>query len=67
MNIWTVYDRPSDFPNSVIARRWWLTTATDDIIVGRTLDDIRDELKLKGLICLPRSELDDPKIVETWL
>jgi hypothetical protein len=71
--MWTVYDRPDDFPNVVVARMWRIspgrTESTEDIIVGPTLQAVRAALlrKSPGLVCMPRSSSDGPSIVETWL
>lgn len=66
MNVWTVYNSPKDYPGKFVARRWELTTPTDDVIVADTLDEVRERLPL-GLYPLDRHPGDDPVIVETWL
>jgi hypothetical protein len=75
MNIlamWTVYDHPTDYPNTFVARRFDIdgngATPTASIIVAPDLTTLRDILAFQmGLTCLTRSPGDDPKIVETWL
>jgi hypothetical protein len=73
LRMWTVYDRPSDFPNSCVARLWQINRgdpepqATGEIIVGHTVEAVRQQLARCGLTCLARSEGDDPCVVETWL
>lgn len=70
--MWTVYDRPLDYPDKVVARRWEVgpggsVTATPDVLGAETLDDIRRFFEDRGLYCLTRQPGDDPAIVETWL
>lgn len=66
--MWVVYDHPSDFPNKYVARkRDDLGNPTNDIIVTSTLEELRSMLRMKGLTCLTRNEIDDPVIMETWL
>lgn len=72
LNMWTVYDRPKDFPEKIVARRFVLSRRdglwpTNDMIGGATLDEIRQVFTLVGLTRLPRNEADEPQIVETWL
>jgi len=70
LSIWTICKHPKDFPNSHTARRHIVKlgecTATADLIVGKTLENVRSLLP-KGLRCVPRAENDDPVIVESWL
>lgn len=66
LNIWTVYDHPTDFPNSYVARRFEYDKATGDIVQGE-LSIIRESFRRCGLTCLPRDPSDDAKIVECWL
>jgi hypothetical protein len=68
--MWAVYDHPADFPDSYVARKWLTlpkVSATDEKIICSSLDDIRDEMEARGLVCLMRNPQDDPCIVETWL
>lgn len=69
--IWTIYDKPSDYPSGVIARMHvvmkdgssGVTTAT---ISGATLNEVRQKLP-PGLTCLGREACDEPQIVESWI
>jgi hypothetical protein len=67
---WTVYDHPRDYPHDFVARRWVAVGAhvqpTSDMFTAPTLDQVRTLLP-PGLVCFPRFENDDPKIVEVWL
>jgi hypothetical protein len=67
LHIWTIYDRPSDFPHNYVARKFALDKPTDDFIVSPNLDALRQIMVDKGLTCLTRSPQDDPRIVESWL
>lgn len=66
--IWVVYDHPTDFPESYIARLWdgMTNTATASYLLAPTLDALRARLPPE-LVQLARHEEDDPAIVETWL
>lgn len=71
LEIWAVYDHPTDFPTKFVARRWRVdagrVTPTDGIRVANELDDLRAQLRVEGLSCVARQHDDDPKIVESWL
>ena len=67
--VWTIYDRPADFPDSVVARRWLLTVdglAPADFLVAPSIDAVR-QLIPPGLVCITRDPADDPHVVESWL
>jgi hypothetical protein len=66
LSLWTIYDRPRDFPDSFVARRFEYDKPTADTIEGE-LDQLRICFQRAGLVCLMRNEEDDPKVVETWL
>ncbi len=69
--IWTVYDKPKDYPNSFVARKWVVShgnlTRTEDIVMSHDLELVRDTMQDMGLVKIMRNEDDDPKIVECWL
>jgi hypothetical protein len=73
LKMWTVYDHPADFPDSVVARMFVViggkSHGTDECIRAATLEGVRWALCRyhPGLTRLPRSEGDEPQIVETWL
>lgn len=71
LEIWTVYDRPRDWPHTVVARKFLVgadgAVPTTQIVVGPDLEAVREQLREYGLTCLARNPDDDPKIVETWL
>lgn len=63
---WVIYNSPSDHPGKFVARKFNLDIPTSEHKTADTLDDIR-KLVSPGLVCLKRSENDDPVIVEVWL
>lgn len=69
LEMWTIYDHPTDFPGEYVARRFNVTSfgpaATDMLIRGKTLDEVRHQLLVTGLVAIQRDPSDDPKIVET--
>jgi hypothetical protein len=70
--MWVVYDHPTDYPNSFVARRFDVDAAgpkpSASIIIAPDLEKLQDVLEFEmGLVKLMRSPGDDPKIVETWL
>jgi hypothetical protein len=64
--LWTIYDRPSDYPESFVARKF-IVSPTDEVIVRDTLAEVREAIGSRALVRIERSPLDDPKIVEVWL
>jgi hypothetical protein len=66
LNLWTIYDRPRDFPDSYVARRFEFDMPTTDVLKG-TLPRLRQAFRRCGLVCLTRQAGEDPVIVETWL
>lgn len=70
LRIYVIYDHPSDYPDSFVARRAFFGAVTiffeDDVLVADTLDNLRKMLP-QGLICIPRDVNDDPVIVEVWI
>lgn len=72
IEMWAVYDHPSDHPSCFIARKLVIystgaTVMTHDIITSNKLKEIRRDLRAMGLVPIARMEQDDPVIVETWL
>jgi hypothetical protein len=68
--IWTVYERPRDFPDHYIARPFYCslghTTPLPAHLQAASLESLRMLLPV-GLTLLARSPGDDPSIVETWI
>jgi len=71
LTIWTVYERPKDYPIGWIARMFEISGAgpkpTGRVIKCAALQPIREKLIRAGLTCLPRQEGDEPQIVESWI
>lgn len=71
LSIWTVYERPLDYPDCYVARRHQIeagySVATPEAILSDTLEPLRGRMLEMGLTCLPRQEGDDPHIVESWI
>lgn len=68
--IWTVYQRPSDYPEGFVARMHVVSQGkvgpTNAAVFADTLKGVR-ELLPPGLIQMARHEQDEPQIVETWM
>jgi len=62
--IWTVYERPRDFPQSYIARPH--TTLKTRGPLPEYLEGVRALLP-QGLACLDRLAGDEAPILETWI
>lgn len=67
--LWTIYEKPRDWPDKFVARMFVGDKPTATALHGETLDEVRGLiLRLyPGLYCIPRNPRDDPAIVETWL
>jgi hypothetical protein len=69
--LWTVYNRPADFPDKIVARQFYVQVEgafpTGKLITTETLCEMRVKLCRRGLFRLERAENDDPKVVETWI
>ena len=72
LSMWTIYDRPRDYPVGHIARRYDVggdldePRASGDAIIGE-LETIRESMMRCGLTCLMRDPNDHPTVLETWL
>ncbi len=73
LHIYTIYDHPSDFPNSFVVKRWvdfaGGTPVQDEefLITSLDLESCRDIMHAKGLYNLGRDNTDDHTIIETWI
>lgn len=69
--LWTIYDHPRDIPDAFVARRFRVGSGapepTTDVFTADNLEGLRRMFAAWGLVRIPRSEGDDPMIVETWL
>lgn len=68
-SMWTVYDRPSNFPTLWVARRWEVRKQpmpTSEVLLADSLEALRIKLPA-GLTRLERQPADEPAVVEVWL
>ena len=65
--IWVIYDRPDDYPNHYLVRKFYGNMPTDEMYGAQDLEELRAMLTRAGLVRFPRDATDDPKIVETWM
>lgn len=63
---WTVYERPTDYPDACVARRTIGGTPTTDVLQHSTLEGLRALLPA-GLTRIPRHATDPRAVVEVWL
>lgn len=68
---YTIYDHPLDIPTGWVVREWIIgrpgrAQAGRLLIVAGDLKAAREAIP-PGLVMIPRSNEDDPYIVETWL
>ena len=71
VSTWTVFQRPADYPDGYIARRFEIDGTggprpTLDVVTGLSLDEVRAKLP-RGLVCFARLDGDAPSVVEVWL
>lgn len=72
LSLWTIFDRPLDYPEHVVAREFVVLrghndpVATPTVIVGASIDEVRALLP-PDLMRLHRDPIDHPTVVETWL
>lgn len=71
VNAFVIYDRPIDYPQTYVVRRWVLAggecVPTDDHWLAPTLEVARGYVPSSATVHLPRTEGDMPAIVETWV
>jgi len=72
IELWTIYDNPSDFPGQFVARRFDMTPGqeprpTSEALLGKDFSDIEAHFIKNGYVWLPRNSGDDPVIVGTYL
>lgn len=69
LQMWTIYERPRDFPDVFVVREWRVVggrSQPGDALSAPTLEEARELVPL-DCVKLARSDGDDPKIVETWI
>lgn len=71
LSIWTVYVGARDVSHRYAARRYVVDdhgeSFTDELLVSDDLQEIRREMRARGLVRLERAYSDEPHIVEVWL
>lgn len=70
--MWVVYVKGlAPYPTKHIARKHIMqggeTIPTLETETGDTLEEVREIMDRKGLICIARDTDDDPVIIETWI
>ncbi len=69
--IWTVYDHPTDWPDWFVARRFEVAAGecrpTEDVVMTRTLDELRIHFGERGFSFLCRNEGDTPGVLGCYL
>lgn len=65
--LWTIYDKPTDYPGLYVARKFTLAGPTATTMTSEDLDALRNALARMGLARIARSPEDDPVIIETWI
>jgi hypothetical protein len=73
LEMYVIYCHPLDMPTHFVCRRWRVVPGSEEPIPDKhmfanhlDLNQLRSLLP-PGLVCLTRSEGDDPAILETWL
>lgn len=73
LELWTIYEHPSDFPHDFVLRRSVVLNLPPRVVhdaeptaLTDTLEEARSYLP-RGLFCLGREPADDPVIVEVWI
>jgi hypothetical protein len=66
LDIWIIYDNPSDYPGQFVARRFQMNRPTADVLTAGSLEAVRALLPA-GLVRLERTQHDQPHIVEVWV
>jgi hypothetical protein len=67
--IWTIYERPLDFPNGYVLRPWF-NVGPGPVGGGASFFDDLEAARAAvpaGLFRLPRQDDDDPAVLESWL
>ena len=72
LELFVVYEKPSDFPNSFVVRKHTIIMgkakpAGSPMLIGPNIDHIREVLRQMGAINIGRFPNDDPVIKEVWI
>jgi hypothetical protein len=73
LEMFTVYERPRDYPDKFVVRRWWIgkelgkpTPDADWFYVADTLEEVRARVPAH-CVRMERHPSDDLRIVEVWI
>lgn len=71
ITLWTIYEKPLDYPDSFVLRRWRVLgdnriVPDEGCFLTKTLEGAR-ELIPQGLCNIGRYPCDDPAILEVWI
>lgn len=73
LEIFTIYERPADYPGHYVVRRWSIVAGVNDPVpaldphaVVASLEAARASIP-PGHVALERSVDDEPQIVESWI
>lgn len=70
-SVWTIFEKPLDYPDQYVARRFEIAGGepkpTSEVLTSLFLEKLREEMRARGLYCLPRNKNDEPQIVECWI
>ena len=66
LEVWVIYDHPTDNPNCYIARKFLNNEPTLETIKFQDLHSIRKQLRDRGLTPIKRDESDPLPVVECW-
>lgn len=70
MKYYVIYFNTSDYPLKWVVRQFTVGPQRKDVPGAARLFESLEEARAavpKGLFCIPRYEIDDPVIAETWL
>ena len=67
IKLWTIYDKPKDFPDMFVARLFHNDKPTDQAITCGSIEPLRKTLEQSGFVCIGRQLQDEPYIVEVWI
>lgn len=73
LHMWTLYKNPADYPSMYVLRAFVISGGLPEprplpgVFLSRDPEVLRARMIDQGLTCLPRSEHDDPVIVECWI
>lgn len=70
LNLYVIYDHPSDYPDCFVIRRWELDEPKEIVAFTNKIEVARQLLKDTvgaGLVNLGKYNTDDPAIAEVWV